>query len=156
MTGGKRAAKWAKRIVPFWIAAVVIGSFLPGPVKLYLRTKPYVPHHPIAWQHRLAHLLTFGVTALLLMLDAERKSDEARGAGAAFLLGCAIEVGQLAVGYAPVFEWWDVRDDFLAALAVFLAFQAQHVAERTAGVGRWGRRPRSRQPHRSSSESEPE
>ena len=121
MPGRVRAA--VRKIVPYWVVAVLVGSFLPGSLKDLIGTRPYISNHPVEWQHRLAHFLTFGLTALLFMLLAERRREEAFLAVAAFLLGCLIEFAQFAVGFALVVEWWDIRDDFLAALGAFAAFE---------------------------------
>lgn len=114
----------ARKALPFWVAAVVTGSFLPGSVKALLGTGPFIPNHPLEWQHRLAHFGTFGLTALLFMLTAAKPREEAARAGAAFLLGCAIELAQYAAGLSPVLEWWDVRDDFLSVAGMFIMFNA--------------------------------
>jgi len=112
----------ARRIAPIWVAGLVVGSFLPGTWKKTLGTQPFVLHQAVAPQHRLAHLVTFGFTALLFLLLTDRPRDEARAAGAAFVLGCAIEILQFSFGLAPVFEWWDLRDDAVGILAVWLIF----------------------------------
>jgi hypothetical protein len=114
----------AKRIVPFWVIAVIIGSFLPGSLKGLVGTMPFVPNHAIEWQHRLAHFVTFGATAVLFLLTKEKRRDEVALAGAAFLLGCVIEFAQFAAGFSIVFEWWDVRDDLIAALVGLTLFEA--------------------------------
>jgi hypothetical protein len=113
----------AKRVTPLWLCAVVIGSFLPGSSKAYIGTSPNLGYRPVEMQHRLAHIAVFGITALLLLLPADTRLDEARAAGKAFLLGVGIELGQLALGLSPAFEWWDVRDDFIGASLVFFTFQ---------------------------------
>jgi hypothetical protein len=117
----KTVAKW---LAPFWMAAVVIGSFLPGSSKAYLGTKPNPVQHPAEMQHRLAHMLVFGITALLLLLTTSTRKAEIRAAAAAFLLGLSIEIGQVIFGLSMAFEWWDVRDDFIGVLLVLLLFQA--------------------------------
>lgn len=120
----------AKRVTPLWLCAVVIGSFLPGHSKAYIGTSPNLGYRPVELQHRLAHIAVFGITTLLLLLAAKTRLDEARGAGKAFLLGVGIELGQLATGLSPAFEWWDVRDDFIGAALAFFAFQVGRVAQR--------------------------
>jgi hypothetical protein len=121
------AAKW---LAPFWVVAVVVGSFVPGSIKLLLGTKPYQHNHPVELQHRLAHFGTFGVTTLLFLLTAERPRNEKTLAGVAFLMGCIIEAAQFATGLSVVLEWWDVRDDFLAAVAVLVAFKTVRLMRR--------------------------
>lgn len=128
----KTVARW---LAPFWISAVVIGSFLPGSSKAYLGTKPNPVQHPAELQHRLAHMLIFGITSLLLLVSAETRKGELRAAGAAFLLGVSIEIGQLLFGLSMAFEWWDVRDDFIGVLLVFSVFQAARLALRARAHG---------------------
>jgi hypothetical protein len=125
----RTVARW---LVPFWIAAVVIGSFLPGSSKAYLGTKPNPVQHPVEFQHRLAHMLVFGITSLLFLLISDPRTGDVRAAGAAFLLGLLIEIGQVIFGLSMAFEWWDVRDDFIGVLLVFLLFQAASLALRAA------------------------
>jgi hypothetical protein len=114
----------AKKIIPYWVVAVLLGSFFPGSWKYFLGTRPYVPNHPVEWQHRVAHFATFGMTTLLFMLPAEKRRKEALFAGAAFLLGCVIEFGQFVLRFSLIFEWWDIRDDFFATVAAFALFEA--------------------------------
>jgi hypothetical protein len=92
-------------------------------VKGNLGTRPYVLHHPVALEHRLAHVAVFGVTALLFLLLADSTKERARAVGAALLLGCGIELMQFAFGLAPVFEWWDLRDDAFGILGVLVICQ---------------------------------
>jgi hypothetical protein len=117
-------ARVAKRITPIWVAGVIVGSFLPGEWKRRLGIQPYIRHHLIAPQHRLVHMITFAITALLFLLLTDRPKDEVRAAGAVLLLGCGIEVMQFAIRFAPVFEWWDVRDDAIGIVIVLVAFKA--------------------------------
>ncbi len=118
----ERFRKVAKSVVPFWVLAVLIGSFLPGHSKQLLGTEPNGGHYHVALQHRLSHFVVFGSTALLFLLTAERQRDEAWLAAAAFFLGCFIELLQFAKGLTSVLEWWDVRDDFFSVAAVYLLF----------------------------------
>jgi hypothetical protein len=115
--------RFVRRIVPYWVTAVVIGSFLPGPWKLALGTRTSMIAHPVDLRHRIVHLVTFGVTAVLFMLLRDRVRDRARAALAALLLGCAIEVLQFVTGLASEVEWWDLRDDFLGIAAAFVVVQ---------------------------------
>jgi hypothetical protein len=123
----------ARRITPIWVAGVVIGSFLPGAWKKTLGTGPYILNEPIAPQHRLAHVVTFGITALGFLLLADRPRDQVHAAGGAFVLGCAIEIFQFMFGFATVFEWWDLRDDAIGIVAVWLIFVGGEVL---SGSGR--------------------
>ena len=130
--------RFVRRVVPFWVAGVVIGSFLPGPWKLAIGTRPFMKAHPLDPRHRVLHFVTFGVTAVLFMLLRDRVQDRARAAVAALLLGCAIEVLQFVTGLASVFEWWDLRDDLCGVAVAFVAVEVVRVwRERVAGgVGR--------------------
>jgi hypothetical protein len=126
-----RVRSAAKSIVPFWIAALLTGSFLPGSTKLFIGTKPYEHNHPIELQHRLVHFGAFGMTTLLFLLKAETRRHDLMLTGAAFLLGFLIEAGQFAIGLSAVLEWWDIRDDFFAAVTVLIAFHATCTMHRT-------------------------
>jgi heme A synthase len=101
------------------VAGAVVGSFLPGEMKRLLGTDP--EHHGL--MHRIYHFVTFGSTALAYLLLAERVREELRAAVLVFGLACLIEGTQRAIGFSQVFEWWDVRDDFLAVLGVFVLVQ---------------------------------
>jgi hypothetical protein len=109
-----------RRITPFWVALVILGSFLPTGQKQKLGIQPFVLHQPVPVQHRLAHVATFGITAMLFLLPADRLKGQVRAVAAASLLGCGIEVAQFALEFAPVFEWWDVRDDVAGALGALV------------------------------------
>jgi hypothetical protein len=85
--------------------------------------QPYTQSHFVDPRHRVLHMLTFGFTALLLMLLFDRGRDRAKAAFGALLFGCAIEVLQLLTGLAPVLEWWDVRDDFFGIAATWAAVE---------------------------------
>ncbi len=113
-----------KRVTPLWVAGVIVGSFLPGPVKRSLGTRPFVLHHPVAVEHRIAHMVIFGATGLLFLLLADRPKDQVRAVGSALSLGFGIELTQFAVGFSRVFEWWDLRDDAIGILGVVFIFRA--------------------------------
>jgi uncharacterized membrane protein YccC len=102
--------------LPYWIVAVIILSFLPGSEKLRFGTSPYIPHHSVTWQHRWGHCFAFGITAILLLLGTGWRAAEIRAAATAMLFGLIIETSQYCTGLAAVFEWWDVRDDFIGII----------------------------------------
>ena len=116
-----------RRIAPFWVCGLVIGSFLPGSWKRELGTQPYTPFHAVSFQHRVVHVATFGLTALLFLALAEGRRGQVKAVAGAVLLGLAIEAGQHAVGLSAVLEWWDLRDDFWAVAGAAVVF----------GIWRW-------------------
>jgi len=118
-----RTRRLLRRFVPLWLAGVGIGSFLPGSWKLAIGTRPYTQSHFVDPQHRVLHIVTFGFTALLLMLLFDRARDRAKAAFGALLFGGAIETMQFATGLAAVFEWWDLRDDFFGIAATWAAVE---------------------------------
>ena len=115
---------WARRvklIAWLWTAAVVAISL-----------QPLRPHHgsALSRMHRPLHFLLFGITALILWrlfvsVDWPRipKLFAARPWLVALLstaaLGTAIELLQHLI-YRDRMEWWDVRDDSLAAIGAVL------------------------------------
>jgi len=105
---------------------VIIGSFLPGTSKNAIGTTnppEIAARGGVALRHRSAHFLTFGFTALLLVLIGETASQQlCAGLGVAafgFLLECSQYV---FIGLDAV-EWWDVRDDAIAAIATLVIAQ---------------------------------
>ena len=114
------------RIAPWWVLCVIIGSFLPGSSKEALGTtnSPAAEAQGrVVTMHRLTHFLTFGSTALLLVLIAETASQQLGAGLAVAALGFLIECTQYAlIGLANI-EWWDVRDDALAAIGTLLLAQ---------------------------------
>lgn len=118
-----------KQVIPFWLLVLIIGSFLPGHAKEAIgtpdRTAAHslpITNHVALTPHRLYHLLSFGATALLLMLVARTKTGEFGGAFATIVLGVVIEVGQY-LSNDFVLEWWDIRDDTIAVIAALLLIQ---------------------------------
>lgn len=102
------------RIAPFWIAAVVAGSLLPGIKDVFgtslARSVP---------RHRFYHFLAFGSTALLLFLIGRTALQRLRGPVAAVALGLVLEYAQHRI-FGSRMEWWDLRDDAYAAAAAWL------------------------------------
>lgn len=74
-------------------------------------------------RHRVAHFLTFGSTALLLVLISQSAAEEIWAAFAVAALGFILEYSQFAFIGLTEMEWWDVRDDTLAAIGVLLVAQ---------------------------------
>jgi len=70
-----------RRVAPFWVCGVVIGSFLPGSWKRELGTQPYTPLHAVSFQHRAVHFATFGLTALLFLALAEGRRKHGAKSG---------------------------------------------------------------------------
>lgn len=130
----RRFRPMLRRIAPFWVMGVVIGSFLPGSWKRDLGTHPYTPLHAVSFQHRAVHFVTFGLTALLFLALAQGRRGRAKAVAGAILLGLAIEAGQYAVGLSAVLEWWDIRDDLFAIAGAAVVF----------GVWRWLRQRRAK------------
>jgi len=74
-------------------------------------------------RHRVAHFLTFGSTALLLVLISETVAEEIWAGFGVVALGFILEWSQFAIIGLTEMEWWDVRDDTLAAIGVLLLTQ---------------------------------
>lgn len=109
-----------RALLPYWIAVLIIGSFLPGPAKRVLGTQPGggPPGQP-APMHRAWHLLSFGSTALLTSLAAGSSRRRVLHPVAVFVLGLSIELLQPPV-FGGELEWWDIRDDGYGVLAALL------------------------------------
>jgi hypothetical protein len=101
------------------VACLVIGSFLPGTTKDTLGTSNPVSASAegrVAVGHRLTHFLTFGSSALILTLIPEAQALRLVAAVGIMSLGLTIEYGQYQLFDLKRMEWWDVRDDCLAAI----------------------------------------
>jgi hypothetical protein len=114
------------RIAPLWILCLIAGSLLPSAVKEALGTSANVRivegHLEIATiplRHRVFHFLSFGSTALMLLLIGRTPTQRLYGSLGTIALGLVIEYAQHWIAPAPV-EWWDVRDDAYAALTAWL------------------------------------
>jgi hypothetical protein len=133
-----RLARW---IVRFCVAAVMVGSLLPGSgkEKLGLRTgkTAHVVGH-LTIKHRLIHVFAFGSSCLLVSLLARNNREELQAAGEMLAVGFLAELGQyVAYSHGKVFEWWDIRDD---AIGITVAFFAAHLIHRI-GAYRCGKSP---------------
>jgi hypothetical protein len=114
------------RIAPWWVLLVLIGSFLPGSGKQALgtvNTPEAAAQGRAVAPHRLAHLFTFGSTALLFVLIAETAGQQLSAGLGVAALGLLIECTQYAALGLSEMEWWDVRDDAIAAIATLLLAQ---------------------------------
>jgi hypothetical protein len=111
-------ARWFRFVLPFWVLALVVGSFLPAERKQALGTqsitpRPYAEPH---WPHRVWHIVSFGSTALLACLaETSRPRRRLLWALLVIALGASIETAQW-LGNDYSFEWWDVRDDAYGVL----------------------------------------
>lgn len=106
------------RIAYLWTAAIVIMSFLPGEAKeaLGTETRSTIPavRHRAAVRHTTGHLVAFAIAALLFTIASAKKSHRLYYLLMIVVLGLTIEYCEHAI-YGSTFEWWDVRDDSLAA-----------------------------------------
>jgi hypothetical protein len=119
------------RIAPYWVACLIVGSFLPGPSKDALGTTnppAVVAQGRATAEHRLAHFIAFGSTALILVLIAKTPMQIVAALSIA-VLGLMVEFGQYELLNLPHMEWWDVRGDTLAALGSLLLAQWRGLRE---------------------------
>ena len=107
------------RIALLWTAAIVIGSFLPPQIKQAIgteaRSSRTAERRRAHLKHRAGHLIAFGIDAFLFAAASIRKTHRFYYFLFTVLLGLAIEYTQHAT-YGFIFEWWDLRDDTLAAV----------------------------------------
>ena len=129
-----------RAIASVWVACLIVGSLLPGSVKEELGTTSHeqILHQTrrVTEKHRVVHFLAFGSTCLLLMLMANTALGEMLWTALVVLLGCLIETAQYLI-YPIPFEWWDVLDDFYAAVAMFAAVQVVNRISRKWKTGRF-------------------
>lgn len=114
------------RLAPWWVLFVIIGSFLPGTSKNAIGTTnpPEVAAQGrVAPKHRLAHILTFGSTALLLVIISETAAQQLWAGLGVAALGFFLECSQYAFLGLESIEWWDVRDDTIAAIGTLVVAQ---------------------------------
>ena len=62
--------------------------------------------------HRAAHLISFGVAGLMLLVLSDDRRKEWTAALSIIGLALFIETAQHLL-YRGTFEWWDVRDDVI-------------------------------------------
>jgi hypothetical protein len=114
------------RLAPWWVLCVIIGSFLPGTSKQAIGTinpPEAVAQGRAGVKHRLAHYLTFGSTALLLVVVSETAIQQLWAGFGVAALGFVVECSQYALMGLSFMEWWDVRDDAIAAIGALLLAQ---------------------------------
>jgi hypothetical protein len=114
------------RIAPWWVLILIIGSFLPGAGKDALgTTNPPAAEAQgrVGSQHRLVHFAAFGSTGLLFMLIARTRKQRLLAALSVACLGLAIEYAQFEFACLRSMEWWDFRDDTLAAFGSLVLVQ---------------------------------
>jgi uncharacterized membrane protein YgdD (TMEM256/DUF423 family) len=125
--------RFLARIAPWWVLLVLIGSFLPGPGKKALGTLNSVKSHKggdASSNHRFAHFLVFGSTALLFLMLAETRGQQIRAAVGVALFGLVIECGQYEILRLDQLEWWDIRDDALASAVALLLDRTMNIRGR--------------------------
>jgi len=107
------------RLAVLWTAAIVIGSSLPIEMKeaIGTETRSSLPavQHRAAIRHRVGHLIAFGIAALLFAAASTRNSHRVYYFLLVAALGSTIEYSQHLI-FGSAFEWWDIRDDTLAAV----------------------------------------
>jgi hypothetical protein len=134
-----------RRIAPFWVACLIVGSLLPGGAKEVIGSSRQ-EDMPVAkvsgaisqWKHRTFHIVGFGATTLLFLCLATQASEEVLSAAGLFGLGVALEFTQRWL-FNNRLETDDMRDDGYGILAMYgfvLAWQlAQRVKEKQANNG---------------------
>ena len=119
------------RIAVLWTVAIVVISFLPLEIKeaIGTETRSLIPavQHRAALRHKAGHLIAFGIASLLFATASVKKIHRLYYFLLTAALGSIIEYMQHAI-FDSVFEWWDMRDDTLAAavgclLGSLLAFR---------------------------------
>ena len=132
-----RQARWFAR---FWVAAVIVGSLMPGPgkEKLGLRTgkTAHVAGH-ITSKHRLVHMFAFGSSWLLVSLLACNHREALEAVGEIMAVGFLVELAQYVLySHGRVFEWWDIRDDAIGiAVAVCFILLLRRLVQQGRPVG---------------------
>ena len=114
------------RLAPWWVLMVIIGSFLPGKSKEAIGTtnSPGAAAQGRAvLKHRFAHFVAFGSTALLLVVIGETATQQFWAGLGVAALGFILECSQYALLGLSSIEWWDVRDDAIAAIGTLLLAQ---------------------------------
>jgi hypothetical protein len=120
------------RLAPWWVLLVIIGSFLPERSKEAIGTtnSPEAAIHGRAsLKHRVVHFVTFGSTALLLVIIGETALQQVWAGLGVAALGFLVEYSQYLLSRISLMEWWDVRDDAIAAIAALLLAQWLNLRE---------------------------
>jgi|HubBroStandDraft_1064217.scaffolds.fasta_scaffold171582_1 hypothetical protein len=123
----------ARRFARFWILTVIVGSLLPGSLKVALHATENKRTHPsstvdtkhrVDTNHRFVHIFAFGSSFLVLSVLATRRREELEVAAEILVIGCFVELAQYYFySHRQVFEWWDVRDDAIGIAVAFLFLQ---------------------------------
>jgi hypothetical protein len=126
-----------RRLAPFWVACLILGSLLPGEAKTAIGSSRLSEQHlhrmaveTGEWKHRAFHILGFGATAFLFLAIARTGAQELVSMIGVFALGVAIEYTQVLV-YANRLETEDIRDDAYGIIAVYAIWLA------AAAIGTW-------------------
>ncbi len=124
-TAGLLRRALLRKIAPFWIVAVIVGSFMPYTFKremgttLVLTAASGSAGEQVTLWHREVHFLLFASTTAILVLIGRSSLVRAAALLAALSLAFSIEFTQSLVDHYGI-EWWDVRDDFTGAALMFL------------------------------------
>ena len=118
-----------RTLLLFWIAALVIGSFLPSQAKQWLGTRsPQRAYASPSRPHRCWHIVAFGSAALLASAIAPMRRALVLHAAGLIALGAAIECLQRLI-YAADLEWWDIRDNGYGIVAFSLFGQLRIIRQ---------------------------
>ncbi len=106
------------RIARLWTAGIVIVSFLPSEAKEAIGTEtrsslPAAQHRAVV-MHTSSHLIAFGIASLLFTVASTKRIQRHYYLFVIAALGLIIEYLEHAIYRSP-FEWWDVRNDWIAA-----------------------------------------
>lgn len=129
-----RRMRWIARL---WMAAIIVGSLLPGGAKQQLGASsgnaPHLAGLP-KLKHRLLHVASFGSSCFLVSLLAINRREELQVAIEVLGVGFLVELAQDVIySHGKIFEWWDVRDDAIGILAAFVAIQVIHIFSSSDG-----------------------
>jgi hypothetical protein len=121
-----------KRGVLWYLSIVLIGVILVGSLGPYdfrslflvrLDTSSRIPALSRLILHRTAHFSAFGLLALFLSVSLRRPGYRLFALGFVIMLGIVIEVAEFLLSTNP-FEFWDVRDDAVAASTGYVLAEA--------------------------------
>ena len=121
------ARQQLRALLFFWIAALVIGSFLPPQTKQWLGTRSAEDSSVSpSLAHRCWHIAGFGSAALLASVTTRVPRALALQSAGLLALGAAIECLQMLI-FAAELEWWDIRDDGYGIIALTIFGQLRIV-----------------------------
>ena len=131
-----------RRIAPFWIACLIVGSLLPGEAKIAIGSSRLTEQHQAKraaetgeWKHRAFHIVGFGATAFLFPSIARSATGELVSMIGIIGLGIGIEFAQVFV-YANGLEPEDMRDDAYGVVGVYAAWLLARQLDRRKLKGR--------------------